>query len=78
MPDEENRRITVALLGAKIDALILKVDAAMMDAKVDRKAMVELSTRVTRLEERMSLWAAGLASFTLIAAAIAGWLGVRS
>ena len=54
MPDSNNsaQKVTVGVLGNKMDTLTETVSRAMADAKEDRQALGALATRVTRLEER--------------------------
>ncbi len=44
------QRVTVAVLGHKIDTLTETVKQSIEDAKEDRKELVEQGNRVTRLE----------------------------
>uniref|UniRef100_A0A6H1ZDC3 Uncharacterized protein n=1 Tax=viral metagenome TaxID=1070528 RepID=A0A6H1ZDC3_9ZZZZ len=75
------QKVTVAILGHKMDALTKTVSEAMDDAKEDRKAQAEvnrdINTRVTRLEERIGIWGAFQAVYSTGVAAIAAWIGAK-
>jgi len=75
--DDGNGRVTMAVLAEKLDNLDGKVSAVLADAKEGRKERETLGTRVTRIEERMTIWGAMQAAYTTIAAALAGFLGTR-
>ena len=70
-------RVTVAVLGERLKGYSESVDRALADAKEDRQAIVELGTRVTRLEERMSFWQRAQGIFTAVSSIIAGVIGAR-
>ena len=75
--DGNGQKVTVAVLGNKMDTLTATVSKAMNGAEEDRRAIVALATRVTRIEERMGIWAAVQAAYATVAAALAGFLGSR-
>ncbi len=75
--DNENGRVTLAVLGEKLDNLDGKVTVALDDAKAERKEREKVGTRVTRLEERMGILGALQAVYTTVAAALAGFIGAR-
>jgi len=53
MTDENGKvkqRVTVAVLGERLNGYSENVDRALADAKEDRQAIVDLGTRVTVLE----------------------------
>lgn len=61
---------TVTAMSGKLSSLCQKVeDGEERNGKLDR--------RVTRLEERMSLWQVGQAAWTTLASAIAAAIGSR-
>jgi len=72
-----NGRVTMAVLGEKLDNLDGKVTAALEDAKTERREREHLGTRVTRLEERIGILGALQAVYTTVAAAVAGFIGAR-
>jgi len=74
---DDNGRVTLAVLGEKLDNLDGKVTAALEDAKEERDAREKLGTRVTRIEERIGIWAIAQAAWTALASAIAAAIGVR-
>ena len=61
---------TVTAMSKKLTSLCRKVDA-------EEEARGKLGNRVTRIEERMSIWQVGQAAWTTLAAAIAAVIGVR-
>ena len=75
--DGNGQKVTVAVLGERLQGYSENVDRALADAKEDRQALIDLGTRVTRLEERMGIWAMAQAAYSTVAAAIAGILGAR-
>ena len=75
--NDGNGRVTMAVLGEKLDNLDGKVTMALDDAKAERKEREALGTRVTRLEERMGILGALQAVYTTVAAAVAGFIGAR-
>ena len=77
MADDNNGRVTMAVLAEKLDNLDDKVSAALEDAKLERKEREGLGTRVTRLEERMGIWGAFQAVYSTGVAAIAAWIGAK-
>lgn len=72
-----NGRVTMAVLGEKLDNLDGKVSAALEDAKEERNEREKLGTRVTRIEERMGIWGAAQAAYATAVAALAGFLGAK-
>ena len=77
MADDNNGRVTMAVLGEKLDNLDGKVTAALEDAKKERTERENIGTRVTRLEERMGIWGMAQAAYSTITAIIAGFVGAR-
>ena len=77
MADDNNGRVTMAVLGEKLDNLNDKVTTALEDAKLERKERECLGTRVTRLEERLGIWGMAQAAYSTITAIIAGFVGAR-
>jgi len=77
MADDDNGRVTMAVLGEKLDNLDGKVTAALEDAKKERTERENIGTRVTRLEERMGIWSVLQAAYSTMVGAIAAFLGAR-
>ena len=75
--NDGNGRVTMAVLGEKLDNLDGKVTAALEDAKKERTERENIGTRVTRLEERMGIWGVLQAVYSTGVAAIAAWIGAK-
>ena len=87
-PDSENGRVTLAVLGAKLDSLSDKLDGLLEKQDLVDRVVHEhsvqiasqcqrLDGRIDRVDDKLKGWQAGQGIFTAIAAAIAGWLGTR-
>ncbi len=81
---ENNGRVTVAVLGQKIDALTALVQEVRNDQRAqahDITALqsndVALSGRIDRTNDRISVWTVGQTGLGMLWAAIAAWWGSR-
>jgi len=81
MPDTDNGRVTLAILGEKIDSLKEMVQQSNEDTKEWRK---EYSARLRRVEEctiemrqNQSTTTKALGGFSLLLSAIAAWIRSR-
>lgn len=86
-----NGRVTMALLGRKMDGLaddfqemkgLLKEECERREKNTDRivaceKKDIELVGDIQRVNDRIGVWQAAQAILTLVASSVAGWLGVR-
>ena len=88
-PDTPNGRVTLAVLGEKMDNFESLLQSIRVEVKVgadDREMRLRclenirfpsIENRVGRVEERQGAFAVGQGIFTTIAAVIAGWVGSR-
>jgi len=87
--DTDNGRVTLALLGQKLDVLGDKLDDLLerqdLVDRVVHEHSVQIATqcqrldgRIDRVEDRVKSWQAGQGVFTALASAVAAWLGMRS
>ena len=83
MPDENgNGRVTMALLGQKLDTLSEDLQEWREEVRrctQDHEARLRaLERQVVQNSQRLGTWAGIQATFTAIAATVAGWLGTRT
>lgn len=79
MADENgNGRVTMAVIGTKLDYLITKVNDIEDCVTADHDRVGALEGEVKRIEGRVNGWAAAQSAFTTALSAIAAWLGMRS
>lgn len=69
-------RVTNAELMAELKALREDVVEVKEQVKEMNGRQRDLTNRVTAVETRQSLWAAGLGGLAVVASAIAAWLGI--
>jgi hypothetical protein len=84
MTDENNEKqtaITLAVLGEKLDHTNDKLDTLLLSVIKLNGTVRTDSDRITRLEERIGIWArtqaAVSAGFSIVTATIAAWWGSR-
>lgn len=77
MPENESGRVTMAVLGARLDNIDHKLNDLIGLFREHCREGEALGERVVRLEGRVTTWHAFQGVFTAIAASIAGYLGVR-
>ena len=73
-----NDKVTLAVLSTKLDALHDTTAEIKDDTKEIKEAQKDHDRRITRLEERTGTMAKLQAAFTLVASAIAGFVGSRN
>ena len=75
--DDGNGRVTMAVLGTKLDTVIAKLDdlTRQQDSDHDRIGVLEGDLR--RTNDRVSVWQAGQGALSVVLSALATWLGVR-
>ncbi len=84
MADGGNGRVTMAVLGQKLDnltALVQEMRASINAQSQQIGALqredVTLHGRIDRTNDRISAWSLGQGAFAMLLSAIAAWLGVR-
>lgn len=75
MTDTQNGRTTLALVGQKLDALDAKFTEHTSKVDVAQNEYHKLDRRVVRLEERLAVYAVGMMAFSVLASAIAAYIG---
>ena len=75
--DSGNGKVTLAVLGVKLDAVIEKLDHVEDCYARDHDKLTALEGKVQRNAERIGVWQAGQATFTAVVGAIASWIGTR-
>ncbi len=76
--DNGNGRVTMAVLSTKLDTVITKLDELGRVQDRDHDRIGALEGEVRRIDGRVSTWAAGQSALSVIASAIAAFLGVRN
>ena len=74
MTEGDNARITLAILGEKIDSLhaaFAKYADKIDEGQIERHS---IDTRLARVEERLTIYAAALMVFSIVASAIAAYM----
>jgi len=81
MPDTENGRVTLAVLGEKLDHIEALLSAHIDDDRAwhqdHEKRIRHLETRIVTVEQKQKGIAVGQSIFTAVAATIAGFLGAQ-
>ena len=75
MAEDDNARITLAVLGEKMDSLhaaVLTYAGKIDDGQIERHS---IDTRLARVEERLTIYAAALMVFSVVASAISAYIG---
>ena len=71
-----NSRVTLAILGQKIDHLTEKVETAIQDGKAREKRLRDVETNQASLKATVRNWN-GLNSLGVIVASVLGALGIK-
>jgi len=82
--DGNGQKVTVAVLGERLEQYSKNVDRALVDAKEDRQVMIDLGNRVSVLETNQAELQRGARSDKIIerlgiaATAIAAYFGIKT
>ena len=75
--DDGNGRVTMAVLGTKLDTVIAKLDDLTRQQDSDHVRIGVLEGDLRRTNDRVSVWQAGQGALSVVLSALATWLGVR-
>jgi len=75
--DDGNGRVTMAVLGTKLDTVIAKLDDLGRMQASDHDRIGNLEGELRRTNDRVSAWQAGQGALSVVLSALATWLGVR-
>jgi len=78
MTDSDNGRVTLAVLGEKLDNIERLFTTHIDDGKELEKRVRSNETAITRLGERQRQTMGVLAFIQLVVGGVAAWLGIRS
>lgn len=73
--DDDNGKVTLALIGAKLDTLLERIERLCETMEDHDQRIRSLEQSSVRQEERLSLFAGGLAFLQLVSSSIAAWIG---
>ena len=74
MTEGGNDRVTLALVGQKLDALDVKLTTYCQRSEEAQESRHALDNRLVRVEERLAIYAAALMAFSVVASAIAAYI----
>ena len=72
-----NGRVTLAVLGAKMDHIIKRLDEQCQQQDRDHDRIGVLEGEVKRVDDRVSASALGLSALSVLASSLAAFLGIR-
>ena len=72
-----NGRVTLAVLGTKLDTVIAKLDELGERQDADHDRIGDLEGELRRTNDRVSTWATGQSFLTVLASSVAAFLGMR-
>ena len=75
--DNSNGRVTMAVLGTKLDTVIAKLDELSRLQAMDHDRIGCLEGDLRRTNDRVSAWQAGQGALSVLLSAAAAWLGMR-
>jgi len=70
-------KIQLAVICERLDTVIARLDDLCRQQSSDHERITAMESHNMRMDDHLSSWQAGQATLTLLAAAIAAWIGTR-
>ena len=77
LSEDGNGRVTLAVLGAKMDHIIKRLDESCQQQDRDHDRIGVLEGEVKRVDDRVSASNMGLSALSVVASSLAAFLGMR-